>query len=150
VDVGVGPAGRAVALLAGRHAVVDRRPRLAARGKVGAGVAGRAPGADRVVGVEAAWVPRGEAGLVAGVAVGRGRGRDERVGDVVAWLAVGGRVGAGMAARALGRDDDLGVVPLGRLPRRHAVAAVAIGRAHRDVRGRLAGGVAAVVAARAV
>src|SRR6185369_6912505 len=65
-------------------------------------------------------------------------------------FAVGRWEGPGVAAGALVGYRQLGMVPAAGLPSGGVVASDAVGRAHRDVSGALAGGAAAIVAARAV
>jgi len=150
VGLGAQPGCRAlVAVLAHRLAVVDGRTGLACHAKGRAGVAGRALAAHRHVGVELPRVPGTEPALVTAVTVADGHPRERFVGNVIGRGTTGRREAARVAGGALVGHGHLAVVPVGRLPARHTVAAGAV-RAGRHVGRCLTGCSTAVVTASAV
>ena len=115
-----------MATLTSRLPIVNGSGRPGGQAKTRTQVAGSALGRQRHIGVQLARSPARVTRLVAGIAIGDGHPRQRRIRDVGGTLAGGWRKTTRMAGRALVGDGLLGVIPLGRLPRRGAVAAHAV------------------------
>ena len=149
IDFGAQPsAGRFMAALANRLAIVNSGRRPTCCPIAGAHVAGRALRRNGDIAMKLPRIPACVTSLVAAIAIGDGHTAECHVRNMVDRLAVRRRIGATVAGGALVGYRHLAVIPLGGLPCRDAMATHTI-HAGRDMCGRFTGSGAPVVTRRA-